>query len=82
MSGQKIMCGVCDTVYDPSNPREEEVHEHWEPQSGHLRRAWLASQLPWYVFEIKMRDYLYRIDDRRLEIHERLYAQALSGETA
>lgn len=70
MTTQKTMCGLCDLAYDRTDRHAHAVHQHFEPQSGYLRTAWLASQLPWTEFEKKMRDYLYSIDERRIELHE------------
>ena len=39
-----IMCGLCDTSYDPNGP-DAKNHEHPEPQSGEPRAAWLRSGL-------------------------------------
>lgn len=45
MSDSKwIMCGLCDTTYDPNGP-EAEIHEHPEPQSGSPRDAWIKSKM-------------------------------------
>ena len=40
--GKWVMCGLCDTAYDPNGP-DAKNHEHPEPQSGAPRDAWIAS---------------------------------------
>ncbi len=40
--GRWIMCGLCDTAYDP-NGEDAKNHEHPEPQSGEPRDAWIKS---------------------------------------
>ena len=48
------ICGLCDASYDADDPREAAMHEHFEPQSGPLRTAWMASKMPWGFFEKSM----------------------------
>ena len=38
-----IMCGLCDTAYDPADTKEAAIHDHPEPQSGEPRDAWIKS---------------------------------------
>lgn len=41
----KVMCGLCDTIYDADNKEEYLIHIHPEPQSGPYRKAWLDSKM-------------------------------------
>jgi hypothetical protein len=40
-----IMCGLCDTAYDPADTKEAAIHDHPEPQSGEPRDAWIKSKM-------------------------------------
>ena len=44
-------CSLCDEWYDPQGERAA-MHQHPEPQSGDIRRQWMASGLAYAQWSV------------------------------